>query len=183
MRFKGMRIAVLATDGFEESELTQPLLALESEGARVEVVSPAEGEIQGLKHLDLGVRVKADRRLEEARPEEYDGLVLPGGALNADALRALPAALAFVRAFQEAGMPMAVICHAPWLLVSAGLVHGRTLTSYHTIQDDVRNAGGTWVDREVVVDDNWVTSRHPGDLPAFIPALFGALDRVPAAAP
>src|SRR5438552_9287929 len=110
MRFKGMRIAVLATDGFEESELTQPLLALETEGAKVEVVSPAEGEIQGLKHMERGVRVKVDRRLEEARAEDYDGLVLPGGALNADALRGLPAALSFVRAFQEAGKPTAVIC-------------------------------------------------------------------------
>jgi protease I len=181
LRFKGRRVAVLATDGFEESELTQPLLALETEGAKVEVVSPTEETILGVKHLDKGVRVNVDRHLDEARADDYDVLVLPGGAMNADSLRCLPLAQEFVRAFQNAGKPIAAICHAPWLLVSAGLVRGRTLTSYHSIQDDIRNAGGNWVDREVVVDDNWITSRQPADLAAFIPALFEALEHAPAA--
>jgi protease I len=177
-----MRIAVLATDGFEEAELTQPLLALETGGAKVEVVSPTEETIQGVKHLDKGVRVNVDRRLDDARADDYDALVLPGGAYNADALRVLAAAQEFVRAVQNAGKPIAAICHAPWLLISAGLVRGRTLTGYHTIQDDIRNAGGNWVDKEVVVDDNWVTSRQPSDLPAFIPAMFELFEHTPAAA-
>jgi protease I len=181
LRFKGRCVAVLATDGFEEAELTQPLLALETEGARAEVVAPAAGAIQGFKHTEKGVRVNVDRVLDRASADDYDALLLPGGALNADALRTLPAAQAFVRAFQEAGKPIAFICHAPWLLVSTGLVRGRTLTSYHTIQDDIRNAGGNWVDREVVVDDNWVSSRQPSDLSAFIPAMFELFEHAPVA--
>jgi protease I len=126
--------------------------------------------------------VTADRTLDEARPEEYDALMMPGGALNADALRAVPRAREFVRSFQEAGKPIAAICHAPWVLISAGVVRGRTLTSYHTIQDDVRNAGGNWADREVVEDGNWVTSRQPSDIPAFNKAMLRLFARSPAAA-
>ena len=159
------RVAVLATDGFEESELTEPVKALRDAGARVTIVSPKPGEIQGVRHdIDKTIKVKVDRALKDVSPEEFDGVLLPGGALNADAMRMVPEVQAFLRAMQDAGKPLAAICHAPWELVSAGLVPGRTLTSYHTIQDDVRNAGGNWVDREVVEDGNWVTSRQPGDL-------------------
>jgi protease I len=176
----GLRVAVLVTDGFEGAELVDPTDALQKAGAHVEVVAPHPGTVQALRHLDKGRTVPVDRLLHDARPEEYDALLLPGGALNADALRALPKAQAFVRDFQDAGKPMAVICHAPWLLVSAGLVRGRRLTSYHTIQDDVRNAGGEWLDREVVEDGNWVTSRQPGDLPAFDRAMLELFARTPA---
>ncbi len=162
-----LRVAVIATDGFEEVELTDPVRALKEAGARVDIVAPKRGEIQGFRHHDKAGKVQVDRTLAEIRPDEYDAVMLPGGALNADAIRVEPALQAFLRALQNGGKPFAVICHAPWELVSAGLVRGRTLTSYHTIRDDVQNAGGNWVDREVVVDGNWVTSRQPGDLPAF----------------
>jgi protease I len=169
----GFRVAVLATDGFEEPELTEPVKALREAGARVTTLSPMTGEIQGVRHdIDKTIKVKVDRALKDARAEQFDGVLLPGGALNADALRMVPEVLAFLRAMQEAGKPFAVIGHAPWELVSAGLVRGRTLTSYHTIQDDIRNAGGHWVDREVVEDGNWVTSRQPSDIPAFNRALL-----------
>ncbi len=162
-----LRVAVIATDGFEEVELTDPVRALKEAGARVDIIAPKRGEIQGFRHHDKAGKVQVDRTLAEIRPDEYDAVMLPGGALNADAIRVEPALQAFLQALQNAGKPFAVICHAPWELVSAGLVRGRTLTSYHTIRDDVQNAGGNWVDRDVVVDGNWVTSRQPGDLPAF----------------
>lgn len=162
-----LRVAVIATDGFEESELTEPVRALQEAGAQVEVLSPQAGEIQAFRHHDKSITVKVDRGLDEAQPDSYDALMLPGGALNADTLRVEPKVQAFIQEMQNSGKPMAVICHAPWILVSANVVHGRTLTSYHTIQDDIRNAGGNWVDQEVVVDGNWVTSRKPSDLPAF----------------
>jgi len=161
------RVAMLATDGFEESELTRPKQALEDAGARVDVIAPKRGEIQAFRHHDKSITVPVDRTLDEVRPEEYDGVMLPGGALNADALRVEPTAKRFLRAMWEAGRPFAVICHAPWELVSAGLAEGRRLTSYHTIQDDLKNAGADWVDEEVVVDGHLVTSRQPDDLPAF----------------
>jgi protease I len=177
-----VRVAVLATDGFEESELTEPARALREAGAKVEVVAPKGGSIQGFRHFDKGQSVTVGRTLDEARPEEYDALLMPGGALNADALRVVPRAQEFVRSFQGAGKPIAAICHAPWTLISAGVVRGRTLTSYHTIQDDVRNAGGHWVDREVVEDGNWVTSRQPGDIPAFNKAMLELFAHAPAGA-
>ena len=161
------RAAVFATDGFEESELTEPVKALRNAGILVDIISSKPGKIQGFKHHDKSVQVNVDRTLDQADPGDYDVLMLPGGALNADAARIDPQVQKFVRSFDEAGKPLAVICHAPWLLVSSGLVRGRTLTSYKTIQDDIRNAGGNWVDQEVVVDRNWVTSRKPADLPAF----------------
>jgi protease I len=162
-----IRVAILATDGFEEPELTEPRKALESAGARTDVIAPKPGQIQAFRHHDKSITVKVDRTLDEARPEEYDAVLLPGGALNADALRVVPTAKQFIRAMWEAGRPFAVICHAPWELVSAGLAEGRRLTSYHTIQDDLKNAGADWVDQEVVVDGQLVTSRRPDDLPAF----------------
>lgn len=162
-----IRAAVFATDGFEESELTEPVKALREAGATVDVVSLKPGKIQAFKHHDKSIQVDVDRSLDQADPAEYQALVLPGGALNTDATRIEPKVQEFVRAFQQEGKPIAVICHAPWLLVSAGLAKGRTLTSYKTIRDDIRNAGGEWVDQEVVVDGNLVTSRQPSDLPAF----------------
>jgi protease I len=177
-----LRIAIIAVDGFEESELAEPRRALLDAGARVDVISARAGEIQGFQHFDKAGKVKVDRTLDEARPDEYDGLVLPGGALNADNARAHPKVRAFIREIDRAGKPMAVICHAPWELISADVVRGRKLTSWHTIQDDLRNAGAEWVDREVVVDQNLVTSRGPQDLPAFNREMLGMLSRMPAEA-
>jgi protease I len=162
-----LRVAVLATDGFEESELTEPVRALRDAGAKVDIISPKGGVIQAFRHFEKTRTVKVDRLLSEVRPESYDALMLPGGALNADALRAVPQALSFIRMISAAGKPIAAICHAPWELISAGIVKDRLLTSYPTIQDDVRNAGGFWVDREVAVDQDLVTSRQPEDIPAF----------------
>src|ERR1700746_1058109 len=158
----GFRVAVLATDGFEETELTEPVKALREAGARVTILSPKSGEIQAVRHdIDKTIKVKVDRPLKGASPEEFDAVLLPGGAVNADSMRMVPEVQAFLRAMQDAGKPFAVICHAPWELVSAGLVRGRTLTSYHTLQDDIRNAGGHWVDQEGVEDGNWGRSRRP----------------------
>jgi protease I len=172
--FTDFRVAVLATDGFEERELTEPVKALKAAGARVTIVSLRPGEIQGVRHdLDKTIRVKVDRTIRDVRADEFDAVHLPGGTVNADAMRAVPEVQAFLRAMQEAGKPLSAICHAPWELISAGLVRRRRLTSYHTIQDDVRNAGGEWVDREVVEDGNWVTSRQPSDIPAFNRAMLG----------
>jgi protease I len=161
------RVAVIATDGVEEVELVEPKKALDKAGARTEVIAPKAGQIQGFKHHDKTSRLKVDRTLDEVKPEDYDAVLLPGGALNADEIRVDDRLKRFLRAFQQAGKPFAVICHAPWELISAGLARGRRLTSYHTIQDDLRNAGAEWEDREVVVDGNLVTSRKPDDIPAF----------------
>jgi len=169
----GLRVAVLATDGFEETELTEPVKALKEAGAEVTIVSLNPGEIQGMRHdKDKSIKVKVDRTLDEVSAEEFDAVHLPGGTLNADAMRSVPEVRSFLREMQGSSKPISAICHAPWELVSAGLVRGRTLTSYHTIQDDIRNAGGTWVDRDVVGDQNWVTSRQPSDLPAFNKAMI-----------
>jgi len=177
------RVAVLATDGFEESELTEPVKALRDAGAVVTILSFEAGEIQGVRHdLDKTVRVKVNRTIRNASAEQFDAVQLPGGTVNADRMRSVPEVLDFLRAMQDAGKPFAAICHAPWELVSAGLVHGRTLTSYHTIQDDIRNAGGDWVDRAVVENGNWVTSRQPSDLPAFIRGMIALFSRSAAAA-
>ncbi len=164
---RGLRAAVLVTDDFEEKELTEPVKALRDTGAQVDIIAPHAGQIQAFVHDRPSITVAVDKTLDSADPNDYDLLVLPGGALNADKMRMQPKAQEFVRAFDQSSKPMAVICHAPWELVSAGIIRGRTLTSYSTIQDDIRNAGGTWVDREVVVDSNLVTSRKPDDIPAF----------------
>jgi protease I len=162
-----MRVAVIATDGFEESELTEPVKALKEAGAKVDIVSTKPGEIQGFKHHDKSQKVKVDRTLDEVQSGQYDAIMLPGGALNADTIRVQPRLKAIIQEVDRAGKPVAAICHAPWELISAGVAKGRTLTSYHTIQDDLRNSGANWVDQEVVVDRNLVTSRQPSDLPAF----------------
>jgi len=171
------RIAVLVTDGVEESELTEPVLALRDVGARVDVIAPHDGHVQAMRHHDKSITIAVDRTLDEARADEYDAVLLPGGALNADALRVEARAQQFVQAMNRDDKPMSVICHAPWLLVSADLVDGRTLTSYHTIRDDIENAGGNWVDQEVVVDGNLVTSRRPRDIPAFNRETLALLER------
>lgn len=177
-----LRVAVIATDGFEEAELTEPVKALRNAGARVDIIAPHSGSIQAFRHHDKSITVPVDRTLDEANPEEYLAVVLPGGALNADEMRTNPKMQTFMRAMDQAHKPMAVICHAPWELVSAGLARGRTMTSWPTVQDDIRNAGGVWVDREVVVDGNLITSRKPDDLPAFNRELLQRLtNRHPAA--
>ena len=163
----GKTVAILATDGFEQVELTEPMKALKAAGATVEIVSLKSGEIQGFNHFDKGDTFRVDRSLDETDPSRYEALMLPGGAHNPDQLRVEDKALAFVRAFFDASKPVAAICHAPWLLIDAGVAEGRKLTSYKTIRTDLKNAGAEVVDEEVVVDDGLVTSRDPDDLPAF----------------
>lgn len=164
---EGIRVAILATDGVEESELAEPRKALDEAGAATTLIAPKGGRIQAMRHDERSKRFKVDATLDDEDPDDYDAVLLPGGALNADALRVDERAKRFVRRMDEAGKPLAAICHAPWLLISAGMLDGRTITSYHTIQDDVRNAGGTWQDEQVVRDGNWLSSRQPSDLPAF----------------
>lgn len=166
-QLENKRVAILATDGFEQSELEEPLNALEEAGADVSIVSPKPDKIQGMQHADKGDTFDVDLSLDDANPEDFDALMLPGGLMNPDELRSNPAAVAFVRAFGVSGKPIAAICHGPWVLIEAGLVRGRKLTSWPAIQTDVKNAGGNWVDQEVVVDNGLVTSRSPKDLPAF----------------
>lgn len=164
---QGLRVAILATDLFEEAELIEPRKALDAAGARTEVISPKNGEIQAVQHDKKTQKVKVDRTLDSAKADEFDAVLLPGGAMNADALRMEPKAQQFVREINEAKKPIAVICHGPWLLISAGLAKGRKITSYKTIQDDLKNAGAQWSDEEVLRDQNWVSSRQPTDIPAF----------------
>jgi protease I len=166
-QLENKRVAILATDGFEQSELEEPLGALEEAGADVSIVSPKSGKIQAMRHADKGDIFDVDLPLDEAKAENFDALVLPGGLMNPDELRSTPAAVEFVRAFGQTGKPIAAICHGPWVLIEAGLVKGRRLTSWPAIKTDVRNAGGNWVDEEVVVDNGLVTSRKPDDIPAF----------------
>lgn len=168
---EGKRIAVLATNGFEQSELEVPVNHLRQAGAEVHVVSPQAGEIKGWKDKDWGNAVPVDVTLTEANAADYDALVLPGGQINPDLLRVEPAAIAFITAFWDAGKVIGAICHAPWLLVEAGIVNGRKVTSYGSIQTDVKNAGGLWEDSAVVTDKGLVTSRKPDDLPAFCAKL------------
>lgn len=164
---KGKKIAILATDGFEQVELTKPKKALEDAGAVTEVVSLKAGKIQGLNHMDQGDKIKVDKTLDEANPKDYDNLVLPGGVSNPDQLRMDPKAVAFVKAFFDQGKAVAAICHGPWTLIEAGAVEGRKLTSWPSLQTDIRNAGGKWVNEEVVLDKGLITSRNPDDIPAF----------------
>lgn len=171
-KLQGMRVAILATDGVEDAELKEPRKALDDAGAETTLIAPKAGKIQSLNHSDKASTYKVDQTLDQVRAEQFDAVLLPGGALNADTIRVHPRAQEFVREMNQSGKPIAVICHAPWLLVSAGIVKGRSLTSYHTIQDDIRNAGGKWQDEEVVQDKNWVSSRQPSDIPAFNRAMI-----------
>jgi protease I len=161
------RVAALVDNGFEQSELLEPKKALEAAGAKVDIVSPQKIKVRGWKHGDWGDDVAVDRQLDGANADEYDALLLPGGVMNPDKLRMNPKAVQFVKAFVDSGRPIAAICHAPWTLIEAGAVNGRTMTSWPSLTNDLKNAGATWVDREVVVDNGLVTSRKPDDIPAF----------------
>ena len=176
-RLEGLRVAVLATDMFEQVELTEPWKALEEAGAKLEIISLEEGEIQGFNHYDKAGSFKVDKTIEEVSADDYDAYLQPGGVGNPDALRMDENAVRFVQEIFDQGKPAAVICHGPWMLVEAGVVRGRTVTSWPSLQTDIRNAGGEWVDEEVVVDDNLVTSRKPDDLPAFIEKLLEVFAR------
>jgi protease I len=178
-----VRVAVLVMDGVEEAELTQPVEALLAAGASVDVISQSTGSIQAFQHITPSIRIDVDKTFDAVSPDDYDALLLPGGALNADALRAVPAAQAFVTAFDRSDKPIAAICHAPWLLASADVLDGRTLTSFHTIHDDIENAGGTWVDEAVVSDGNLVTSRQPDDIPQFNAEMLALFSRTRGAQP
>ena len=160
-------MAILVTDLFEEAELIEPRKALQDAGAQAVVIAPKPGEIQAVQHDKKTQKVKVDMSLDEARPNDFDAVLLPGGAMNADALRMEKKAQEFVKNIDGAGKPIAVICHGPWLLISAGLTEGRHMTSYYTIQDDLKNAGVQWVDQASVRDRNWVSSRMPDDIPEF----------------
>ena len=163
----GRRVAVLATTGFEQVELTEPMKALKAAGADAQIVAPKAGEIQGWNHHDKADRFKVDRALDQARADDYDALVLPGGVVNPDALRLEPKAIAFIRSFVDAQKPIAAICHGPWTLIDAGGAAGKRMTSWPSLKTDLKNAGASWVDEEVVVDGKLVTSRKPDDLQAF----------------
>jgi protease I len=163
----GKKIAFIATDGVEQVELTEPWKAVEEAGGTPELISLESGEIQGFNHLDKGDTFKVDKAIADASPDDYDNVVLPGGVANPDFLRTNKDVVSFIRDFFEKGKPVAAICHGPWTLVEAGVVDGLTLTSWPSLQTDIRNAGGTWVDEEVHVDKGLVTSRKPDDLPAF----------------
>jgi protease I len=167
----GKRVAFLATDMVEQVELTEPWKAVEQAGGTPELISLEEGEIQAFNHYDKADKFPVDRTVDDASPDEYDALVLPGGVGNPDTLRMNENAVGFARSFVEAGKPVAVICHGPWTLVEANVVRGRTITSFPSVKTDIRNAGGNWVDEEVVVDEGLVSSRRPDDLPAFCAKL------------
>ena len=163
----GKTVAILATDGFEQSELLEPRKALEEAGARTQVVSPQDNKIKGWDKKDWGEEVKVDVPLKSADPSHYDALLLPGGVMNPDQLRMIPEAVKFAKHFIDHGKPVAAICHGPWMLVEIGAVKGRTVTSWPSLKTDIRNAGGTWEDKEVILSNGVVTSRKPDDIPAF----------------
>jgi protease I len=164
---QGLKVAILATDGFEQVELTEPRKALEAAGAQTRIVSPKDKEIRGWNFTDWGQRVAVDEKLGDSRPQDYEALLLPGGVMNPDRLRMDPKAVAFVKAFFDAGKPVAAICHGPWTILEAGAARGRRMTSWPSLKTDLKNAGADWVDEEAVRDGNLVTSRKPDDIPAF----------------
>jgi protease I len=170
------RIAILVDNYFEQAEFEEPLRALQDAGVRVDVLGASQKDLTALQHVDRGDDFTADRLLQDATSADYDALVLPGGAINADKLRMNKKARQWINDFMDAGKPIAAICHAPWLLVSADAVEGRRLTSYYTLQDDIRNAGGEWADFPVLVDRNLITSRQPDDLPQFCDAVLEAIE-------
>lgn len=166
-KLNNKRVAILATDGVEYVELTEPKKALEEAGAKTDVISPKDGKIKGWNHTDWGDQIPVDVNLKSADPGRYDALLLPGGVMNPDHLRMEPAAVQFVKSFFQEGKPVAAICHGPWLLVEADMVRGRKLTSWPSLKTDIKNAGGQWTDQEVVTDQGLVSSRKPTDIPAF----------------
>jgi protease I len=178
----GKRVAFLATDMVEQVELTEPWKAVEQAGGTPELISLEDGEIQGFNHYDKADTFQVDRTVADASVDEYDALVIPGGVGNPDTMRDDDGAVRFVREFMESGKPMAVICHGPWMLAEADVARGRKLTSFSSIQTDLKNAGANWVDEEVVVDGNLVTSRQPDDIPAFNEKLLELVERAPVGA-
>ncbi|HEY3885508.1 MAG TPA: type 1 glutamine amidotransferase domain-containing protein [Vicinamibacterales bacterium] len=164
---RNTRVAALVENGFEQSELLKPKQALEQAGAKVDVISPQQNKVKGWQHDHWGEEVQVDRQLDQARPDDYDALLLPGGVMNPDKLRWNEKAVQFVKAFVESGKPIAAICHGPWTLIEAGAVRGRKITSWPSLQTDLRNAGANWIDQECVNDNGLVTSRKPDDIPAF----------------
>jgi protease I len=164
---EGCKVAILVAEGFEQSELTEPKTALEAAGARTSIVSPAKEKVQGWNHFDKADKFNVDVALNQARPQEFDALLLPGGVVNPDQLRMMPEAVQFVREFFAAGKPVAAICHGPWTLIEADAVRGRKMTSWPSLKTDLKNAGAEWVDAEVMADRGLVTSRKPADIPAF----------------
>ncbi len=171
-QLNGKKVAILVADGFEQVELTEPKKALEQAGAKTSIVSPAQGKVKGWQHTEWGDEMPVDVPLNQAKANDFDALLLPGGVMNPDHLRREPEVQRFVKAFFDAGKPVAAICHGPWTLIDAGVARGRKMTSYETIQTDLKNAGVDWVDQEVVVDGNLVTSRKPDDIPAFNKAML-----------
>jgi deglycase len=174
---KGKRVAILATDGFEQVELTEPRKALDEAGARTQVVSPKNDRIRGWKFTDWGEEVSVDVPLNRAGADEFDALMLPGGAINPDRLRTDPKAVAFVKAFFDADKPVAAICHGPWTIIEAGEAHGRKIASWPSLKTDLRNAGAEWMDQQVVTDRNLVSSRKPDDIPAFNRSMIELFSR------
>ncbi len=172
-----MKVAILVSDGFEQVELTGPRDALQQHGYATAIVSPKPGKVQGFRHHDKGEQFEVDLPLAQASAQDFDAVLLPGGVINGDQLRTIPEALRFVRDMDDDGKPIFVICHGGWTLVSAGLVDGRTMTSWPTLRDDIINAGGDWVDSEAVVDGNWVSSRKPDDIPAFNQKMLDLLQQ------
>jgi protease I len=180
-KLSGKRVAILVCDGFEQVELIEPRLALEDEGAETDVVSPSPGRVRAWKAADWGKKFRVDVALAQADATRYDALLLPGGVINPDKLRLQPQAIEFIRAFAVAGKPIAAICHGPWTLIDADCVRGKTLTSWPSLQTDLRNAGALWVDQEVVRDGLLVTSRKPADIPAFNRRMIDMFAEVAAA--
>ena len=178
-----LKVAILVTDGFEQVELTEPRKALDQAGARTQIVSPKDGQVRGWKFTDWGENLPVDVKLDGAKAEDFDALLLPGGVMNPDELRTLPKAVAFAKAFLDAGKPVASICHGPWTIIETGAARGRRLTSWPSLKTDLRNAGADWVDQEVVVDRNLVTSRKPDDIPAFNPTMIALFREARSAAP
>jgi protease I len=174
----GKRVAILVTEGFEQVEMTSPREALEKAGAKCVLIAPKGGEVLGFKHHDKADKFKVELELSKANAGEFDAVLLPGGVINSDALRIEKKAQQFVQEIDRAGKPIMVICHGPWLLISAGLVKGRTITSWPTLQDDLRNAGADWVDKECVRNRNWVSSRKPEDLPVFNREMLKAVEEI-----
>jgi protease I len=170
---QGMKVAILVTDGFEQVELTEPRKALDQAGADTRVVSPKGDEVRGWNFTDWGKKVAVEVKLDDSRPQDHDALMLPGGVMNPDTLRMEPKAVAFVKAFFEAGKPVAAICHGPWTILEAGAARGRRMTSWPSQKTDLRNAGADWVDQETVHDGNLLSSRRPGDIPAFNREMIG----------
>jgi protease I len=173
----GLRVAILATDGFEQSELLEPRKALDAAGADTEIVAPKKGKLRGWNHKEWGAEVAVDQDLDAADPDEFDALVLPGGVMNPDSLRMQPKAVAFVKSFFDAGKPVGAICHGPWTVIESGAAKGLRMTSWPSLRTDIRNAGAEWVDEEVVVDANLVTSRKPDDIPAFNREIINLFSR------